>query len=134
MYIFSTCKFPYIPLQILIPDVRDAVKGVKKSSLFFVIGSEDDTEKKKKTIKNRFSCPAANVISAKGDKSPIYDGLYVILQQNLANFLSDIETKVMTRHVSMYKAQLDIFIGKLNSRKNKAASKLTEVCISKIKR
>lgn len=114
--------------------VRGAVKDVNKSSLFFVIESEDDIEKKKTLVRNRFSCLAANVIRANGDKSAIYDGLYTILEKKMSNFLSDIEMKVMTRQVGLYKSQLNILMEKLHFRNHKTASKLTHACIRKIKR
>jgi hypothetical protein len=114
-------------------DVRHAIKDFKTSSLFFVIESTDDIEKKSKLVQRRCYCQPANVIRANGDKRPIYNGLYNILEKSLANFLTDIETKVMTRQVSFYKAQLDILKRKLDSRKLRTTSKLTEGCIRKIK-
>lgn len=115
-------------------ELRDPVKYVKKPSQFFVIKSEEGIENKKALIRNRFSCPAANVIKSNGDKSAIYNGLYTILEENLSNCLSHIETKVMTRRVSLYKSQFDILIEKLNSRNRETTPKLTNACIRKIRR
>ncbi|XP_048748673.2 uncharacterized protein LOC125660908 isoform X3 [Ostrea edulis] len=119
--------------KVTLQEVGDAVKDVEDSRLFIVIESQDGIEKKMKLVKGRSLCPASHIIRANGDKGVIYDGLYAILESNLSRFLSDLETKTITRHLSWYKSQLEILIGKLHSRKSITVSKLREACIGKIK-
>lgn len=116
--------------------LKDLPKYAARSHIFILLDSNDKRDSVTGFCKKYKICPVSHIISKDSDKTIFYKAFYKILEKNLGIFLLDLETRTSTRQVSAIKCELNLLVGKLQSRKAsaKSARVLTQSCIDKIKR
>lgn len=78
-------------------------------------------------------CHPTHVLHSTLDKHLLYETMYEILEKQLSTFISDLKSRTSTRLVQSLTSELDVLLGKLQSRKKERQSALTKQCIAKIK-
>lgn len=115
------------------PAIKDKVKHVDRSNIFFLTVSDKNRVNAVEFCKKYNVCPISHVLSPASDKRVFYETFYHILEQNLRTFLYDLESRKSTRQLHLIKCELKSLFDKLRSRKISAKS-LTKTCLEKIKK
>ena len=113
--------------------LKDIVRGMDKSHIFVITDSDEDKQNAVKFCKENQMCHPTHVLQTTLDKNLLYETMYEILEKQLATFILDLKTRASTRLVQSFTSELDVLLGKLQSRKEKRQSALTKQCIAKIK-
>lgn len=106
----------------------------RKAHLFIMVDSDLEKNIAIDFCKRYKVCHASHVISSSSDKKVFYEAFYDILDKNLKTFSSDLEKRAQTRHVYSVKCKLAPLIGKLQTRKTKAKSSLTNQCLENLQK
>lgn len=115
------------------PAIKDTVKHVDRSYIFFLTVSDQNRVNAVEFCKKYNVCPISHVLSPASDKMVFYETFYNILEKNLKAFLYDLESRKSTRQLHLIKCELKSLFDKLRSRKISAKS-LTKTCLEKIKK
>lgn len=104
-----------------------------KSHIFVITDSDEDKQNAVRFCKESKMCHQSHVLHSTLDKHLLYETMYEILEKQLLTFISDLKSRASTRLVYSFTSELDILLGRLQSRKKKRQSALTKQCIAKIK-
>ena len=119
--------------QEIAQQLQEMVRNVKRSHIFFITDCENERDHAIKICRENRICPVKHVFSPESDKSPLYKKMYEILENQITNLLSDLNSRASTRLVRTLILELEELCRKLNSRKKKPKRSLTKQCIELIK-
>lgn len=108
------------------------MKNTKKVNLFFIAFCEDEAKQARYFLNKYNICPEKNLISEPSEIHSIYEKLYDTLENNLLNFLSDLEEVTSIQREVATKSEISELVNKLHARKKKVEPIMTDLCRQKI--